>query len=152
MTYTEEEKQEIKALFKELHKEDKKGTIFSPLDNFYVKKTKKGYREVKAPIKKDFEKPYSFNNINWDNFLFGKIIHFLFTSIPVFLLVLLVIFSYQHDVKGYVDLLNNKNKLLNYCSDIINPIKLECTPDLQLKGLCVPNQNLSFIGELIIKK
>lgn len=148
---TQEVKEEIKTIFDELQKDLKKGEIIQLSDNLYLKKTKIGYRQVKAPIRKDFNKPYSLNNVNWTNLLIGGARHFFFEAVPLFALLFILLFSYQHDVESYQELLSNETKLLNYCSYLTNPLKPECTPDLEEKGLCLIERNLSYVGELIIR-
>lgn len=136
----------------EQNQEIKVGAILQPYPDLYVKKLKKGWRQIKAPVKKDFNKPYSFNNINWKNLLLGGTKHFLFNTLPLFALIFLLIFSYKHDVNSYLEFFSNDTKINQFCMNRYN-VTIECTPDLIAKGLCVnfENPDLSKIGSLIVR-
>jgi len=74
-------------------------------DDLYVKKGRFGWFIV-YPIKKDQDKPYTKDNINWRNLLVGSTGSFI-QMIILFVLMTFLIFAYMHDTEECYEMLEN---------------------------------------------
>jgi len=74
-------------------------------EDLYVKKGRFGYRIV-YPIKKDIDKPFTQDNINWKHLLIGDWTRLISTSL-ILLLIMFGIFSYSYDTEMCRDVLSN---------------------------------------------
>lgn len=74
-------------------------------EDLFVKKGRFGWYVV-YPIKKDPDKPYTKDNINWKNLFVGSWSSFL-QMLFLFLAVGFLLFAYVHDTKECYELLEN---------------------------------------------
>ena len=74
-------------------------------DDLYVRKSF-GEWIIVRPIKKDLEKPYAKDNINWKNLLVGSWGSFI-KMLILFGIIAFLIWSYREDMKTCTDALNS---------------------------------------------
>ncbi len=97
----------------------------------YLKEGKKGNFRLIYPIKKDPDKPYSINNINWFNFITGGSWDKLFTLIFIIVMILFLSWTYYHDIESYRDVYSDPCKYCQDCAGIMYDIPLSI-PDVQI--------------------
>lgn len=74
------------------------GKIEKIRDDLYIKKSFDGYSVV-HPIKKDLEKPLTFKNLHWFNFLTGGNYWKLVKLIVILLMIFGLTWSYVRDIR-----------------------------------------------------
>ena len=88
-------------------------------ENLYILgDEKKGYRIV-HPFKKDLNKPYSKDNLNWKNIILGGGWENVIKIVIIIALVLFAGWSYQNDTAECTELLENP---VPFCLEIMNRV------------------------------
>ena len=88
-------------------------------EGLYVKHSFDGYRVV-YPIKNDD------NSINWYNLITGGNYWKLIKLIAIVLMIYFFIWSYQHDIKAYKQIVNKlENNPYEFCMEIINQVPIQ---------------------------
>ncbi len=105
----------------------------------YLHEGKKGEFRLIYPIKKDIDKPYGLNNMNWFNFFTGGSWNKLFTLGFIIFMIIFLAWTYQHDVEAYKDVYSDPCGYCPQCKGTIydNQIKM---PDISLENLEVDNE------------
>lgn len=99
-------------------------------DDLYIKKGWDGYRVV-YPTKNDLTKPFSFNNINWKNFLTGG--HWSYSLKLLIFIMALYFFvqMYNYDTAICREYASNFEEMFkNFSSQPVQPAKNDITLEL----------------------
>lgn len=87
--------------------------VIKKIENYFIKEDSFFGARIVYPIKKDLDKPYSLENINWFNFLVGGSWGKFISTMLVIILVLFSIWAYKHDTKFCHELAKNPSSLCN---------------------------------------
>lgn len=107
--------------------EEIKPNLYKLDENTYLSKRRKGWA-LRYPIKKEFDKPFNGDNINYKNL-------FRFDGFSMFfvLMVLILSYSYYHDTRECFNLIENPRM---WCSNWELNITMGCSEEQQSLGLC----------------
>jgi hypothetical protein len=101
--------------------------------DFFVKKTKKGYRQVYPPHK-DITKPLSLKNMNWKRAIVGNPQESIMVVVVIGIILFLA-FAYLHDMAECREIIQDENFMFMW-----NNYKSEGTPNMKVLNI----SNLSF--------
>ena len=99
----------------------------------YLHENKKGNFRLIYPIKKEPDKPYSINNLDWFNLITGGGYGKLFKLVFVILMILILAWTYHHDIEAYQDVFEDPCKYCQECKGTIydNTYNIEM-PDIEI--------------------